>query len=166
MSRDVISLTIPDLSAFAKALRAELPTPPSHLETLGLIARAAGFRNYQHLRARHAPVPAADPAQVARALRNFDPEGRLTRWPRRHGVQMLCLWPVWSHLPARTEMTERQVSARIDALTTFRDAAQIRRGMIEAGLMDRTRDGSVYRRIEQPPSPEARALIARLRDPL
>ena len=52
MTRDVISLQIDDLSHFARSLRAGLANPPSHLEMLGHIARAAGYRNYQHLRAK------------------------------------------------------------------------------------------------------------------
>ncbi|APZ54342.1 DUF2087 domain-containing protein [Salipiger abyssi] len=160
MTRDVISLTIDDLSHFARSLRAGLASPPSHLEMLGQIARAAGYRNYQHLRASHAPAPQADRKRVERALRHFDGQGRLMRFPGRTRMQWLCLWPLWARLPARHEMSERQISARIDALTGFRDAAQLRRSMVEAGLVTRTVDGAVYLRREQAPPPEARALIA------
>ncbi|MBY6005960.1 DUF2087 domain-containing protein [Salipiger bermudensis] len=162
MTRDVISLQIDDLSQFARALRARLETPPSHLEMLGQIARAAGYRNYQHLRAESTPAPKPDCKRVEKALRYFDGQGRLMRFPGRTQVQWLCLWPLWARLPAREEMTERAVSARIDALTAFRDAAQLRRSMVEAGLLSRTADGSVYLRRERPPSAEARALISAL----
>ncbi|MCR8547346.1 DUF2087 domain-containing protein [Salipiger sp. P9] len=162
MTRDVISLHIDDLSQFARSLRAGLDHPPSHLEMLGQIARAAGYRNYQHLRAASTPAPKADGKRVERALRHFDGQGRLLRFPGRTQMQWLCLWPLWAHLPARQEMSEREISLRIDALSGFRDAAQLRRSMVEAGLLTRTADGSVYRRIEQAPPPEARALIAEL----
>lgn len=162
MSRDVIPLTIPDLSQFARRLHGGLETPPSHLELLGQIARAAGYRNYQHLRAHSTPAPEIDRKLLARALREFGPDGRLVRFPSRNRMQLLCLWPIWAQLPAREPMTERQISTRIDTLCAFRDAAQIRRTLIEGALVTRTTDGSVYLRREQAPPPEARALIAEL----
>ncbi|MCA9846290.1 MAG: DUF2087 domain-containing protein, partial [Dehalococcoidia bacterium] len=57
-------------------------------------------------------------------------------------------------------MTERQISAHIDTLTAFRDAAQIRRGMVEHRMVTRDLEGRAYLRLEQAPPPEARALIA------
>lgn len=165
MSKEMISLTIPDLSGFAKSLRSEMDNPPAHLDMLGAIARAAGFRNYQHLRARLAEAPHPDPVddkRVARARRFFDEKSFLTHWPAKTRTQELCLWGIWAQLPAETTWSEREISARIDTLCRFRDAAQIRRSMIEHGLVRRDRDGSAYRRVERKPTPEAAALIARL----
>lgn len=162
MSRETISLEIKDLTQFARSLRAELPHKPSHVETLRLVARAAGYRNFQHLRARNAPKPVADDKLVARALEHFEDNGFLKRWPGKTQIQALCLWVLWSRLPARQVMREREISQAIDDMTLFRDAAQIRRGMIEHRLVMRNLDGSAYERIEQAPPPEARALIAQL----
>lgn len=164
MSKDMISLTIPDVSGFAKALRSGLATPPSHLEMLGHIARAAGFRNWQHMRARltEAPQAVTDLKQVDRAARYFDSEGRFATWPAKTGVQRLCLWVLWAALP-KEDLTERQISTRIDALCAFRDAAQVRRAMVEHGMVTREPDGSRYRRQERRPDPEALALIRRIR---
>jgi len=164
MSRDPLALVIPDLSQFAKRLREEFPDAPSHLETLGLIARAAGYRNYQHLKARleEAPVEAPDTRAVTRAARFFDEKRRFAEWPAKTGVQALCLWVIWAQLPPDQELTEREISARIHDLCSFRDAAQIRRAMIEHKMLCRTTDGQVYQRIEQKPSPEGRALISRI----
>lgn len=164
MSRDPIALTIPDVASFAKALRAGLEQPPSHTEMLGLIARASGFRNYQHLRARltEAPVAVVDQQAVDRAARFFDHDGRFSAWPARTAVQSLCLWVIWAQLPPVETWGEREISARIHAVCTFRDAAQIRRSMLGLGLLRRDVDGSEYRRIEQKPPPEAVALISRV----
>ncbi|WP_299933107.1 DUF2087 domain-containing protein [uncultured Pelagimonas sp.] len=162
MTRETISLEIKDLKQFAKALRAELPNTPSHVETLGLVARAAGYRNFQHLRAQNTPKPVADDKLVARALEHFDDKGQLKRWPGKTRIQGLCLWVLWARLPARQTLTERDISGLIDAMTLFRDAAQIRRGMIEHAMLTRNLDGSAYERVEQLPPPEALALIAKL----
>lgn len=163
MSRDVIRLTIDDLSQFCKFLRAELPQAPGHAQMLGLVARAAGYRNYQHLRARNAPKPAADRKQVERALRCFGGRGLFEAWPARTSIQYLCIWAIWAQLPPREIMNERQISACIDAQCSLRDAARIRRTMVEMKLLERTIDGSVYQRLERPPPPEAEALIAAVR---
>lgn len=162
MSRDVISLTIDDLSQFCKSLRAELPQAPGHAQMLGLVAKAAGYRNYQHLRARNTPKPPANRKQVDRALRCFDARGLFEVWPARTGIQHLCCWAVWAGLPAREVMNERQISACIDEHCAMRDAARIRRTLVEMKLLERNRDGSVYQRLERPLPPEAEALIAAL----
>lgn len=160
--RDVIRLTIEDLSQFTKHLRRNLEHPPSHVEMLTLVSRAAGYRNFQHLRAQNTPAPKANPKQVQRAARYFDASGRWERWPLKCGVRELCLWIIWSEIPARTRFSEREISSRIDAMTGFRDAAQIRRSLVEMGLMARRPDGSNYHRLEQPMPPEARALLSEM----
>ncbi|ANT59123.1 hypothetical protein AYJ57_01365 [Salipiger sp. CCB-MM3] len=160
--RETIPLAIDDLSGFARALRASLDAPPSHQQMLGLIARAAGYRNYQQLRAQAEPKPKADPKQVARALRHFDEHGRLLRFPGRTAMQALCLASIWARIPPRQVFNEREISARIDLHCAFRDAAQIRRSMVENRMLTRTCDGARYSRIEHRPSPEALALIAAL----
>ena len=106
-------LSIDDLSGFARRLRAGLETLPSHQKILGLIARAAGYRNYPHLRAQTTTALRADPYAS-------------------HGFR------------------------------AFRDAAQIRRTMVENRMLERTRDGAVYTRIEARPGADALALIAAL----
>ena len=53
MTKDTLPLPVPDLSAFARSLRKELtaaPEVPSHLALMNMLARSAGFRNFQHLR--------------------------------------------------------------------------------------------------------------------
>ena len=53
MSRTIIPMEVADLSAFAKSVREKfsaLDHKPSHVEVLNLLSKAAGFRNFQHLR--------------------------------------------------------------------------------------------------------------------
>ena len=58
MTRETIPLVVRDLGAFTRALGRSLaeryalrPEPPGHVELLNLLARAAGHRSYQGLRA-------------------------------------------------------------------------------------------------------------------
>ena len=162
MPREAIPFVVDDLSAFARRLRAELPPEASHQATLNALARAAGFRNLQHLRAaRLGPDAEAPPdlAAVRRAAARFDAAGRFTGWPAKRSLRLLCLWPIWARLPAGAEWDERGVSALIHAECTFRDAAGIRREMVGEGMLWRTVDGARYRRIEVRPGPTERALI-------
>jgi hypothetical protein len=60
MSRTAIPLRVDDLSPFAKTLRQSLSQhegTPTHVELLNLIAKAAGFANYQHLRVFWSRIP-------------------------------------------------------------------------------------------------------------
>lgn len=162
MSKDVIRLTIPDLSDFAKHLRAALPDGPGHVEMLNLVAKAAGFRNFQHLRSQNPPQPVIDQKRIDRALRTFAEDGRWREWPGKRGVRELCLWVIWARLPARTIWREREISAILDEHCCFHDAAQIRRSLIKMRLLTRNPDGTGYMRIEAPMDPEGAALLAQL----
>lgn len=167
MPRDLISLTIPDLSSFAKTLRADMavmPAMPSHLSLLGMLAKAAGYRNFQQLKAV-LPEPAALPdlKRLAKAQRAFDTLGRMQSWPAQTAVQHLCLWVFWAQLPSRRDLTEAAVNQVLQDGATFGDHVLLRRSLIDARLMTRTQDGRVYRRIEQTPPPEALGLIHAIR---
>lgn len=174
MSKDPIPLTTPDISRFAKSLTQQLQSnsDPSHLTVLNMVARAAGFRNYQHLRAANAAQNrlardlsdhAPDFRLVEKALNQFDAQGRLIRWPSRRAVQDICLWALWSRIPTGQKLNERQLSARLNDLHLFQDAAILRRSLVCMGLMTRNSDGSEYQRIEQRPPPEAVEIIQRLK---
>ena len=162
MSKDVIRLTIPDVSGFAKQLRANLPESPGHVEMLNHVARAAGYRNFQQLRSQNPPGPEIDRKRIERAARYFDERGRWQSWPTKRGVRELCLWVIWARLPARQSWSEREISALIDEETLFRDAAQVRRSLVEMQLLTRDRDGSNYTRVEVAMDPHGLALMSDL----
>lgn len=167
MSRDTLQLSVADLTLFARNLRRDWPeAPPSHLTLMNLLARAGGFRNYQHLRASTLaagrlarPSPLVDHVEVERLLRHFDSAGRLLRWPSKTSVQHKVLWVLWSHLPRGEAMSERQISARLNTWHCFGDAAIIRRTMLELGLVTRSADCTDYRRVEREPPADILALI-------
>ncbi|KIT17278.1 DUF2087 domain-containing protein [Jannaschia aquimarina] len=159
--RTEIPLDVADIGRFAKSLRGQIETDASHQTMLNALARAAGWRNYQHLRAAHegaAPEPPADLRAVTRAAARFDADGRFTGWPVKRSLRTLCLWPIWARLP-QGPLDERGISAAIHDLCTFRDAAGIRREMVGEGLLTRNRDGSDYRRLNRAPDQTQRALI-------
>lgn len=172
MTRTTLPLPVADLSAFTKTLARDLAaqgSAPGHLTLMNMLARAAGFQNLQHLRAQHlatarldAPKPLADARKVEQILRCFDTAGRMTRWPAKTADQRLCVWALWSRLPAETDLTERQISALLNDWHLFGDAAILRRTMVELRLVSRSDGALTYRRLEQPPPPEAREVIARL----
>lgn len=175
MSKTLLPFAVKDVSALARALSQELDEGErklGHVRMLNVLARAAGYRNFQHFRAQaeagerlETPLPVPEPVDnllVERMARHFDAEGRLIRWPGKTSHQQLCLWALWARLPADTELSEPQVNAIIQAGHLFGDHAILRRELFNTGLVDRTQDCKVYRRVERPPPPEALALIRRL----
>jgi hypothetical protein len=176
MSRTVFPFAVGDISALARRLNVEIgarEAKPGHVELLNMLARGAGFRNFQHLRAaataqdrfeRPEVVPeAVDHARVEQAARHFDDKGRLVRWPAKVTHQALCLWVLWSRLEPRQAFTEAEINKLLQAQHLFGDYAILRREMFGYGLVSRTRDGREYRRVERQPTREALELLRRVR---
>ncbi|KPA22343.1 hypothetical protein shim_06210 [Shimia sp. SK013] len=167
MSQDVTPLYVADLSAFTKSLRKSLNETgalPGHAAMLAMVSKAAGYRNHQHLKADQPKTPELDELALKRALRVFDAQGRMIRWPKWTKVQGLCLWPFWALMPANQDMSEKEVNEILKPGLTFGDHVLVRRSLIDHKLATRTIDGRVYRRIEQRPTPEALALMNRLKN--
>ena len=172
MTRTALPFEVDDISALARSLAQQLTEvpEPGHQSLLNMLARGAGFRNFQHFRASataadklaQPAAPAADMTRVAQTLRHFDEAGRLLRWPGKTWQQHLAVWALWAHVPCDTALTERQASALLNDWHGFGDAAILRRTMVERGLLTRVPGGNEYRRVESPPPPEARALIRHL----
>ncbi len=175
MARESLPLVVDDLSAFAKSLRAqllqhELPQPPGHQTLLNMLARAAGHRNLQTLKARP-PVPppkvAVPPTElsdiVKRTLRLFDEQGRLTRLPVKRSLQLMALWGLWMHFDAKRPYTEREVNQILTAWHSFGDYCTLRRDLVTQRLMHRTADSSVYTKLPARPGEDAMALMRALR---
>jgi hypothetical protein len=178
MTRSVIPLLVPDASSFARTLRRSLsdhlstqPELPTHQALLGHIARAAGHRSWQVLRALP-PTPgtvaaltaAAAPGlqltpNAAKALTLFDAWGRMTRWPHKYSVQRLAMWVLWMQFESRRTYTEREVNTVLKAWHTWGDHVTLRRELINDHLLTRKSDGSIYRKLPARPSDEARALM-------
>jgi hypothetical protein len=175
MSRTAVPLRVDDLSPFAKTLRQSLSgleATPTHVELLNLLATAAGFANYQHLRAdaeaadrlvaAAEPGPRADLSQVEKTARYFDETGVLSSWPSRFAHQTLSQWVFWSRIPRGETFDERGISALIKGWHAFGDHAIIRRAMVDAKMLERNQNGREYRRIERTPPPELAPLLAHL----
>lgn len=172
MPKIPVPLHADDLTVFVRSLAKQLgDASPSHLVLMNMVARAAGFQNVQHMRSVHAAGqrlarvadgPPVDSRTVERALHQFDANGRLLRWPSRRNAQTLALWALWARLPPAKSMSEQELNERLNAEHMFKDPATLRRTMIACGLLSRHNDCTDYRRVEQEPSVEAKALIQAL----
>lgn len=182
-SRELLPLHCADLSTFTKALRRDLGehlqahpgSVPSHVQLLNMLARAAGHRNVQALKAQAAAVPTLRtpaPAPVAalqltphaaKALTQFDEHGRLSRWPYKFSVQRLAMWGLWLRFDSGRTYTEREVNEILKAWTTYGDHVTPRRELVNMQLLGRKSDCSAYWKEPQRPSDEVRALLQALR---
>lgn len=175
-----VPLHAADIASFARTLGRELgrahdsvQRPPGHVELLNMLARAAGFRNFQSLKARKPALPVAAPEPAAadttltdtatRALRQFDAQGRLQRWPVKFSVQRLMLWGLWMRFDARRRYSEREVNELLNAWHLFGDHCTLRRELITMKLLTRKSDGSDYRKLAARPDEETRAFLRALR---
>jgi hypothetical protein len=172
MAKEATSLVVDDLSSFTRKLGQSLAAraaaksgPPSHVELLNLVARAAGFRNVQALKAT---PPEAPPARAAlplsdnarRTLIQFDREGRLVRWPTKFTIQRMAMWVLWTRFDAKRVYRERDVNAILKAANAFGDHVTLRRELVDHRLLARKSDCSEYRKVAARPDDEVRALLA------
>jgi hypothetical protein len=171
MTRESVPLLAPDLSppdvsllarALGRSLKARHEAgeaPPGHVELLNLLARAAGHRNVQSLRALSRPLPRPAPSpedrdapppltpNARKALTQFDAQGRLVRWPHKFSVQRLAMWALWTHFEMRRVYTEREVNEILKAWHTYGDHVTLRRELINHRLLTRKSDCSEYRKL-------------------
>ncbi|MEI7763467.1 MAG: DUF2087 domain-containing protein [Comamonadaceae bacterium] len=187
MTRLLVPLATPDVSALTKTLKGFLDerhaagkAPPSHVELLNLMARAAGLRNFATLRkaalttasdalvAPETEIPApADAAislstmspTVRKALLQFDDSGRLVRLPNKLSVQQMTMWALWTQFAASRKYTEKEVNAVTNAFHTFGDQATLRRELVNMKLLGRKSDCSEYWKEPQRPSDEVQSFL-------
>ena len=172
MSKLHVPFAVADITSLARSLREQLGKldhTPSHVEMLNLLARANGHANFQHMRADAAaqsrlttetPEERVDHARVEKVLRHFDDTGVMIRWPSKTNHQTLCLWVIWSRIPADQRFSEHEINRFIIDAHSFGDHAILRRSLVDAKMLSRTPDGKLYRRIEKKPDPDALALLA------
>lgn len=153
---------------------------PGHLALMNMLARSAGHRNYQTLRAKPLRIDATPvandvainpivlprgsglPRACQRALGQFDTAGRLIRWPSNYSVQQLALFGLWIRLPAKRDLTEAEVNGYLNQFHHFGDAATLRRELVNARLLWRTKDGRIYRKLVNSTTVEASQFIKAL----
>ena len=181
MPKESLPFPVRDISSFARSLRRGLDgleRVPGHVEMLNLLAKAGGYRNFQHFRAQARaqealaesgsrerlpePAPEVDYKRVRRCVRMFDDAACLVRWPKKYSERVLCMWAVWARMPARATMSEAEISLWLDGRHRFGDHALLRRWLVDEGLVERTADGRVYRRLERRPPADALELIGAL----
>jgi len=175
MAREATPLVVQDLSSFARSLSRSLaarqtatPETLGHVELQNLIARAAGYRNLQALKAAppespppRAALPLSDNAR--RTLMQFDADGRLVRWPTKFTVQRMAMWVLWTRFDGKRVYTEREVNAILKASNAFGDHVTLRRELINHRLLARKSDCSEYRKLSVRPDDEVRALLTACR---
>lgn len=178
MSKTLIPFHSPDITLLARALVRrfqDIEHTPGHVEMLNLLAQASGFRNFQALRASYLAkarlvTPQQMPTEVdyrlIKRLRSyFDNDGRLIRKPKKYSHLQHCLWIIWSRLPPRQTLHERELNTLIQAQENIGDHVLLRRELVDGGWLTRTADGSEYRRLERRMPVESIALMKMLSRP-
>ncbi len=194
MTKQLVSFSTPNVSAFTKTLKNLLDerhvagkSPPSHVELLNLLARAAGMRNFAALKASAQTAPApfdeigqateATPleepssldhkqsqmsATVRKALLQFDESGRLIRLPNKLSVQQMTMWALWTLFETKRQYTEKEVNAIVNGFHTFGDQATLRRELINMKLLGRKSDCSEYWKENHNPTEEIKYFLSAL----
>lgn len=147
------------LNSELRAALAELPVAPlteakrvrafARLEELGLVRRAGegwafADEGLREILAESAPVRPTGPARF------LDREGRIDRYPLAdRDRRELFVWIADQTLPHGEVWTESEVNERLDAMAPGGDVAVLRRYLVDFGLLERTRSGSEYARVDE-----------------
>jgi len=97
-------------------------------------------------------TPAGAPDDPIAALRKrsrilarlLDADGRVARWPTRRSQRLLILEHLAQHFEPDTRISEAEVNELLNSLHSFKDAALLRRWLVEEGFVARTASGSAY----------------------
>ncbi|MGN6218596.1 MAG: DUF2087 domain-containing protein [Microbacterium sp.] len=85
------------------------------------------------------------PAKRSGPARFLDADGRIDRYPAQRGERdELLRWVAEKAFDVGEVLSERQTNERLAAFTG--DAAVLRRYLVDAGMLERTRSGSEYAR--------------------
>ena len=88
---------------------------------------------------------AEHPAETKQGVDRWLRDGRINQYPARPAQRLeLLAWAAERVAAPGEVLTERQVNERLETLTT--DAATLRRYLVDAALLERSPDGSAYRR--------------------
>ena len=102
-------------------------------------------------------------AHAAKALTQFDSDGKLIRWPNKFAVQRIAMWGLWIRFDAKRRYSEKEVNSVFNAWHSFGDHATLRRELINMDLLARKPDCSLYWKRPQVPDEETRAFLRGLR---
>lgn len=85
-----------------------------------------------------------------KCIRGFlDDQGRIHSWPAKQSKKRMVLTYMAQQFKAGEFYTEKEVNTIIDTWHLFGDYLLLRRGMVDAGLMQREKDGTRYWRTEE-----------------
>lgn len=150
--RGVASGSVGRLLGMAPWPRARLYAATVHPRDVGSrdVLRAAGFvfagKDADGDLRWERPLPRRRGAGVERFL---DATGRIDRYPVKDADRLdLWRWVAERALPRGEVWTEKQINERLAALAPGGDVAVLRRHLVDAGLLERTRSGSEYARAE------------------
>ena len=102
-------------------------------------------------------------AHAAKALTQFDIDGKLMRWPHKFTVQRIAMWGLWIRFDSKRKYSEKDVNSVLNAWHLFGDHATLRRELVNMDLLARKADCSVYWKQPQQPSDEIQAFLRSLR---
>ena len=102
-------------------------------------------------------------AHAAKALTQFDTDGKLTRWPHKFAVQRVAMWGLWIRFDSKRKYSEKDVNGVFNAWHLFGDHATLRRELVNMGLLARKPDCSVYWKQPHQPSDDIQAFLRALR---
>lgn len=80
-------------------------------------------------------------------LKSFlDGNGKLKQFPAKRKMKIIALFYLAEKIEADRDYTEQEINEILLSWHTFHDPATLRREMYDYQLLDRTRDGRIYRK--------------------
>jgi len=146
-----------------RAHASSVPAASALINALEAAAESAAKTKTTATKASKSENELALTAHAAKALTQFDSDGKLTRWPHKFAVQRVAMWGLWIRFDAKRRYTEKEVNSVLNAWHLFGDHATLRRELINMQLLARKPDCSAYWKQAQKPSDDIQAFLRALR---
>ena len=97
-----------------QSLRAQASSPPAAPVPAGAAeaaAESAAKAKTTAIKVSPSDSEVVLTAHAAKALTQFDSDGKLTRWPHKFAVQRIAMWGLWIRFEAKRRYTEKRSTA-------------------------------------------------------
>ena len=148
MTKEVFPFGVPDISALAKHIKKEIDDnqTPSHLEVLNILARGAGFKNFQYMCIyAHITLSIDKVLENLEKIKNyFNKKSGITTIFSKLLLQNLVIHYIWERLEDYKKWCKIEINQKLNMLYSVVDVTMSCSHQIQGEYLEQSCDCSDY----------------------